>query len=170
MTPDLILGAVFLVLALTFPVLFHLVHLGSTFLPLFFPIALAGLLVRPGVAATVGLLAPILSGVLTGMPPFYPPIAPQMAAEGAVLGGSIALLRRHWGFGVVGSLVGGILAQRVVLAALVFLIAPLFHLPPGIYTGAKIVSGIPGLILQLVGIPPLVKLLEPRIRQMWEVA
>lgn len=169
-SPDLVLGGIFLVLAVVFPLLFHVMHLGSTFLPMFFPIALAGMLVRPGVAMAVGLLAPILSAFLTGMPPFYPPVAPQMAAEGVVLAGSIALFRQRWGQGVGTSLVVGLILQRVVLVAMVFLIAPLFHLPAAMYSTAKLVFGIPGVIMQLIGIPPLVRLLEPRIRHIREIA
>ncbi len=69
-TLDLILGAVILVLALVFPIFFHVVHLESAFLPMFFPIALGGMLIKPRVATIVGFLAPFL----TEMPPFYPPV------------------------------------------------------------------------------------------------
>ncbi len=168
-TLDLILGAVILVLALVFPIFFHVMHLGSTFLPMFFPIALGDMLLKPRVAAIVGFLAPFLSTFLTGMPPFYPPIAPQMAVEGAVLGGVISLLRQRLMVGVILSLVSGILFQRIVLVLMVFVIAPLFHLPPGIYTATKLISGIPGIVLQLIGIPPLVKLLGPWVRVLREV-
>ncbi len=160
----MVLGAVFLVLALIFPMLFHLLRLGSAFLPMFLPLALAGMLLRPKVAVCIGIIAPLLSGLLTGMPPFYPPVAPQMMVEGAVLSGTIALLRMNFFWGIYPSLIAGLLAQRMVLALLVFVIAPLFHLPAEIFTVAKLISGIPGVLMQLVTIPPLVKLLEKRIQ------
>ena len=169
-TPDLVLGAVFLILALVFPVLFHLAQLGSTFLPMFFPIALAGFLLQPTILALLGISAPLISGALTGMPPFYPPVAPQMAVEGLVLGVGIAVLHQRLKLGIYPSLVLGLLLQRIVLVLVVFVIAPLFHLPPEIYSMAKLVSGIPGVLLQLILIPPLVVLIKPRILKLKELS
>ncbi len=164
------MGAIFIVLALVFPMLFHLVHLGSTFLPMFFPIALAGFLIAPPVAALVGFLAPLLSAFLTGMPPLYPPIAPLMAAEGFVLAATISMTRRKMGWGIYPSLITGILLQRLVMAVGVFLIAPLFRLPGEVFTAGMLISGIPGIILQLVAIPAIVLALEPRMKRLEDIA
>lgn len=167
--PENIVAAIFLVLALVFPIIFHVVHLGSTFLPMFFPIALLGFLVSPVVAATVGGMAPILSSLLTGMPPLYPPIAPMMVVEGIVLGGVIALLRTYTDWAVYPILISGILLQRGVMAVTVFLAAPLFHLPSVVFSAGMLVSGIPGIILQLIAIPPLVRYFEPRMQLLQDV-
>jgi len=78
---QLLTGGLFLALALGLPLAFHLVGLGSSFLPMFYPILLAGFLLDFQVAVLVGLLSPLLSAALTGMPPFYPPIAFIMMAE-----------------------------------------------------------------------------------------
>lgn len=150
--------------------LFHVVQLGATFLPMFFPIAVLGFLVRPGVAAVVGFLAPLLSALMTGMPPLYPPIAPMMAVEGAVLGGTISLLTRLTDWGTYPVLLSGILLQRVVMVITVFLIAPLFHLPSAVFSIGMLLSGIPGVILQIAAIPPLVLYFKPRMQKLREVA
>lgn len=164
-----VMAGVFLVLALVFPVFFHMVHLGATFLPMFFPIALCGLLISPVPAMLVGFLAPLLSSVMTGMPPLYPPIALIMAVEGVVLAGSLSVLRTQWHWPLYPSLITGILLQRLMLAAAVFGIAPLFHLPPKVFSAGMVFSGIPGVILQLIAVPPLVSMLEPRIKRMQEI-
>ncbi len=168
-TYENVLAAIFLVLALVFPVLFHVVHLGATFLPMFFPIALCGLLISPIPAMIVGFLAPLLSALLTGMPPLYPPMAPLMAVEGVVLAGGISYLRLRRDWGIYASLISGIVAQRIILVATVLVIAPLFHLPGKLSSAGLIISGISGVILQLLILPPLAMKLEPRIKNLQEI-
>ena len=83
-------------LAIALPQVFHLVGLGSTFLPMHIPVLLAGFVVRPGLAATVGLLAPVVSMLVTGMPPA--PMVPLLVAELAALGAAASLLHERLGF------------------------------------------------------------------------
>lgn len=136
---------------------------------MFFPIALLGFLVPPVTAATVGFVAPILSSLLTGMPPLYPPIAPMMAVEGLILGGTIALLHKRTTLGIYTPLIAAILFQRLVMAITVFLIAPLFHLPSAVFSAGMLISGIPGVVLQIIAVPPLVIYLKPRMQRLQEV-
>lgn len=79
---DYVLAGLFLAAALVLPVFFHALGLGSAFMPMFYPLALAGFLVAAPLAMITGVSAPLLSALLTGMPPFYPPIAFIMTAEG----------------------------------------------------------------------------------------
>jgi len=168
-TPENVIAGVFLVLALVFPLLFHAVNLGATFLPMFFPIALAGLLLSPGTAALIGFLAPLMSAGLTGMPPFYPPIAPLMSVEGMVLGGGISLVSSRLNWGVIPSLLTGIMLERLVLVLMVFILAPAFHLPGEVFSAGMLIAGIPGVILQLIGIPPIFAILKPRMMRLQEI-
>ncbi|MEJ2051625.1 MAG: ECF transporter S component [Calditrichota bacterium] len=168
-TPENVLAGMFLVLALVFPLLFHAINLGATFLPMLFPIALGGLLLSPSTAALIGFLAPLLSAVMTGMPPFYPPIALLMAVEGVALGGGIALIRTTLHWGVYPSLLSGIVLERLVLALAIFIFAPVFHLPATVFSAGMLVAGIPGVILQLVGIPPLFAIVRPRMMHLREI-
>jgi len=167
--PENVVAAIFLVLALVFPILFHAVSLGSTFLPMFFPVALCGLLISPVPAALVGFLAPWLSALLTGMPPLYPPLAPIMSVEGLVLGGGVSLLHTRLNWTLYPSLIAGIVFQRIILVIAVFAVAPLFHLPSTVFSAGMVISGIPGIILQLVVIPPLANRLEPRMQRLREI-
>jgi hypothetical protein len=149
-------------LALALPVAFHAVGLGSKFLPMLLPVLLNGFLVPLPWAVFTGLAVPLVSSVTTGMPPLYPPIAVSMALEGAVLGGTAALLYRGDRRSLWMALISAIVLGR--FAGLVFLygLAVLFGLPPTIVSIASLVQGIPGVILQIAVVPLIVRLLERR--------
>ena len=161
---DILLGGLFLSLALALPVLFHAVGLGSAFLPMFFPILLAGFFTAPAVAATVGFTAPLISALLTGMPPFFPPVAFIMMLEGLVLGGVPAWLHQKFQRGVYPSLILTLIMDRLLLFGLVVLASAWLNLPREVLGIASVARGIPGIVLILVIIPPLVKSLEGRLR------
>lgn len=82
--------------ALLLPVLFHLVHLGHVFMPMYLPLCALPFFVRPLPAAVTAALVPLLSGAATGMPPFYPPVAVFMSIELGVMAVLIALAVGHW--------------------------------------------------------------------------
>ena len=161
---DLLLGGLFLALALVLPVLFHAAGLGSAFLPMFFPILLAGFFTAPIVAIAVGCTAPLVSALLTGMPPFFPPVAFIMMLEGCVLGGGAAWMHQKFRGGIYPTLILTLILDRLVLFGSVLLAAAWLDLPQGVLGMASVVRGLPGIILILVIIPPLVKSLEGRLR------
>jgi hypothetical protein len=161
---DLLLGGLFLALALVLPVLFHAAGLGSAFLPMFFPILLAGFFTAPVVALTVGCTAPLVSALLTGMPPFFPPIAFIMMLEGMALGGGTAWLHHKFRWGVYPTLIMSLILDRLVLFGSVLLAASWLDLPQGVLGIVSVVRGLPGIVLILVIIPPLVKSLEGRLK------
>ena len=159
---DYLLAGLLLALALTFPLLFHAIGLGSAFLPMFFPIVAAGFLVRPRLALLVGGLAPLVSALLTGMPPFYPPIAFIMMAEGIVLTVVPHLFHQKLKLNVMVSLVLTLLLDRLVLLVLVLGIAGVMDLPKGVMGVASVLRGLPGIGVMLVVIPPLVLAMKRR--------
>jgi len=159
---DLLLSGLLLALALTFPLLFHVVGLGSAFLPMFFPIVAAGFLVPPPLSLIVGGLAPLVSAVLTGMPPFYPPIAFLMMAEGLVLTWLPHVLHRQLKMNLYLSVVLTLLADRLVLLGLAVVVARWMGLPEGVMGIASVLRGIPGIIVMMVVIPPALKLVWKR--------
>ncbi len=87
---DLAYCGLFGAAALLLPVLFHLVHLGHVFMPMYLPLVTLAFLVRPLPAATTAAITPVLSGAVTGMPPLYPPIAAFMGIELAFMAALIA--------------------------------------------------------------------------------
>ena len=163
---DLVLGGMLLALAVVLPIAFHAAGLGSAFLPMFFPMILAGFLLAPPVAMTVGFLSPLTSALLTGMPPFFPPYAFIMMAEGIILAGVPAFLRGKRDLPIFPVLLVTLLGDRLVLLAGVILVSRLLELPEGVLGLASVIHGLPGMILILAVLPPLVKALELRIKHL----
>lgn len=143
--------------ALLLPFLFHLVHLGSVFMPMYLPLVTLAFLVGPLPAAVTAGVTPLLSSAATGMPPFYPPVAPFMAVELAAMAAVIAAFRRRWPrASPVWLLVPVLAGGRVLYVALVYGFARVVDLPARFVAGASLVTGWPGLILILVVVPAVV--------------
>jgi hypothetical protein len=152
--------------ALLLPMVFHLVHLGRVFMPMYLPLVTLAFFVRPVPAALTALVLPLLSGLVTGMPPFYPPTAPIMSVELAVMGALIALLRGLLPrLPVPAILVPVLLLGRVLGIGLIYLTARFMQLPEKYVLGASILSGWPGIVLMIVAIPAIVHL-SKRVRRM----
>ncbi len=150
-------------LGLALPMLFHLVGLGKVFLPMHIPILAGGFLLPPSLALLLGFVIPPLSTLLTGMPPVVPTL-PLMIWELASLGGVTALLYRRLKAGLWLSLLGGLIGDRLALLLAVFLLGNYLgiNLPPWGYVVGAVATGLPGIALQLVVIPPIVYWMEKR--------
>lgn len=150
--------ALFLALSLIVPLLFHLIGVGSMFLPMFLPIVLSGFLIEFPTAMVVGFLAPWISSFATGMPPLFP-TALLMSVEGIVAAGTAAYLYHNRRLSFWICLIAAIFAERIVLVLMIILIVPLINLPPTMFSIGVIIYSIPGVILQLVLIPIILKIL-----------
>jgi len=166
-TRDLVLAGLFIALGILIPMVFHFFGqaAGQMFLPMHIPVLLAGFFLLPGYAAIVGLVTPLLSSVLTGMPPLYP-MAPLMAVELCVYGLAASLAYR-WLAGkdmkkvaaIIISLIIAMAAGRVAAGLGVWVLAGLFgaQMPsPIVYISGGIVTGLPGIVIQIVLIPVIV--------------
>ncbi|WP_312642086.1 ECF transporter S component [Hydrogenoanaerobacterium sp.] len=140
------------------PQVFHLIGggpVGSIFLPMHIPVLIAGLLCGPASGALVGALSPVLSSLLTGMPPMakLPFMFCELIAYGFFAG---LFTRRKWNvyFAMISSQVAG----RVVYALALLAAAYLFRLdvPAVSSVAAAVVTGLPGIAIQLVLVPPVV--------------
>ncbi|MBW2559338.1 MAG: ECF transporter S component [Deltaproteobacteria bacterium] len=140
------------------PWLCHIIHplAGPTLLPLFFFVLLAGMFFGWRAGLLVGVLTPLISYALSGMP--LPQILPRIIAEAAVYGLVSGLLRGHFRFGVITSLVGALIAGRLAAFALMALILDLSHSANLAWQATKM--GWPGLVFQLLLIPLIVVVLE----------
>ncbi|MDH7570365.1 MAG: ECF transporter S component [Armatimonadota bacterium] len=155
-----VLAALMGALAIALPQAFHLVGLGAVFLPMHLPVALAGMMVRPGLAAAIGVLAPVLSFFIAGMPPA--PLVPLMAVELAVLGSVGALLRRRLGLPVWAAVPGAVVARVAVTFLVITLLGGYLRLPRVESAAAWVAAGLPGIVLQLIAVPAAVQLLRQR--------
>lgn len=150
--------------ALLLPVLFHLIHLGHLFMPMYLPLVALAFFVRPGMAALTAATVPLLSGAVTGMPPFYPPIAPVMSVELAATVMMIGVCR--WSFPSAPALViliPALVCGRVINAGLMYLAASCMNLPATFVAGISFLSGWPGMILMLVTIPAIMRLSQDHL-------
>ena len=78
---NLVLGALFLALALVLPFFTgHIPQIGAMLCPMHLPILLAGFVCGGPVGAVVGFIAPLLRSALSGMPTMFP-AAVAMAFE-----------------------------------------------------------------------------------------
>lgn len=145
--------------ALLLPVIFHVVHLGRVFMPMYLPLMALAFFVRPSAAACTALTVPVLSGLVTGMPPFYPPVAPVMALELAAMVFVVGGLRRRFArIPVWLCLSIALAAGRCLNVALMYGAAKVLDLPPRFVAGLSLLGGWPGLVLMMAVIPQMVRL------------
>lgn len=131
---------------------------GTVLLPMHFPVLVAGFVCGPLAGLAVGVLTPLLSFLLTGMPPLYP-VLPGMMCELAVYGSLTGFLYRVKRRGIFFSLVVPMAVGRLVQGAVVSL---LLFAGSGVWGAGAFLSllkGVPGTLLQLLIIPPLVRAL-----------
>lgn len=163
-TADLTIAAVSLALCLTLPFLTgQIPHLGSALLPMHFPVLAAGFLCGPWWAMAVGLLAPPLRFFLLGSPPY--PAFVAMAAELAAYGLVSGLLSRRFGEslkGIYGALLGAMVSGRVVWGLMMkaLLLAGGTSFGWRAFAAGAVLNALPGIALQLIVLPPLVKALR----------
>ncbi len=158
----MVMSAVMAAFGITLPMVFHMAGLGSKFLPMLLPILLNGFLSLLPWAALTGALVPVASGLLTGMPPFYPPIALVMSIEGALMAAAAAVIYRLSKPRIWPALVVAVGLDRMVSAGLMWLMAGNFGLPPAVISTASLIQGFPGVALQLVVVPLVVRGIRAR--------
>jgi hypothetical protein len=159
---DYVLAGLFLAAALVLPVFFHALGLGSAFMPIFYPLVLAGFLVAPPLAMITGVAAPLVSALLTGMPPFYPPIAFIMMAEGLLFTGLPQGLQKLLRTPVWLTLLIILLLDRLLLYFLMLGMSSLLRLPGWFLGWVSILHGLPGLALMLAILPWLISKLREK--------
>lgn len=162
LTKELTLSGLFIAIGLVLPVLFHSIGAGTMFLPMHIPVLIAGFCVSLPFAAAVGILTPVLSSLFTGMPPAFP-VLPFMVFELLTYAVVANLLYRKFKWNVYVALSCSMVAGRVVSAIVVWVLVSFFtvKLPsPIIFLLGSVVDGIPGIIIQIVLIPPVILLLN----------
>lgn len=144
--------------ALLLPVLFHLLHLGSVFMPMYLPLCTLPFFVGPAAAAVTALVTPLLSGAATGMPPFYPPVAVFMALELGAMALVISVVSRRWPRVPEWLVLAPVLAGgRLLQVGLVYAFSRWIDLPASFLAGVSFLSGWPGILLMMAVIPPVVR-------------
>lgn len=166
---NLVLGALFLALALILPFLTgQIPEIGSMLCPMHLPVLLAGFICGAPIAAAVGFIAPLLRFLMFSMPPIYPAgisMAFEMLTYGLISG-----LLYHRVFkkknlvSIYSSLLIAMLSGRIVWGIVRLALAGIAG-NAGAFTFAAFISGavttaIPGIIVQLILVPAIVTALQ----------
>ena len=158
--------ALYLALALVLPIGLHaLGHLsGRMFLPMHIPVLLAGFLVGPASGLVVGLLAPTLSHLMTGMPPSY--AVPLMSLELPLYGLVAGLAYNRLRLNIYVALILALLVGRMMFGLGLVVLGLFMELPYNAVvffsTAGPIITGLPGIMIQLFLIPVLVAAIRRR--------
>lgn len=159
--------AFFICLGIILPMALHMFSLGRNFLPMHIPVLIGSLLLGAGSGIFIGAITPLLSCLLTGMPPLMPPIVFMMMFELALYGIISAVLYKKLKLNIYISLIAAIIAGRIFYGAFAYLLFPLIGLQkvPFFYpVTLGLIEALPGIILQLIIVPPIVKILEKHIK------
>lgn len=165
-TLHLTLAGVALALCLVLPFLTgQIPRFGQLLSPMHLPVLICGLICGPYYGAVVGLIAPLLRSGLFSMPPLFP-TATAMAVELGVYGLLAGCFRRVFppkrSF-LLPSLIGAMLGGRVaggLTQWLFFTFGWIESYSLSLFLSAYIIASLPGILLQLIIIPPVVILLE----------
>lgn len=158
-------SALFLALALVLPFLTSQIpQIGSMLCPMHIPALLCGFVCGWQWGLAVGFIAPLLRSVLFGMPPLFP-VAVSMAFEMAVYGAVAGLLYKRmpeFKGRLYAILLSAMILGRIAWGLVRFVLAGLtqstFTLQ--MFISGAVTTAIPGIILQLLIIPPLVMLMN----------
>lgn len=155
-TKDIALSGLLLSMGILLPMVFHVFGMtGPMALPMHIPVLLGGFLLPTNLALLLGIITPIISGLLTGMPVMFP-MAVIMAFELGMYGfiASIAAKKLN----DLPSLLIAMVSGRITAGLVVALLVQFFgvKMNPVIYLKGAVITGIPGIIIQLIFIPPLV--------------
>lgn len=157
-TKKLAFAGLLIAIGIILPQAFHVFgeNIGMMFLPMHIPVFVAGILLGPYYGVAVGLIVPALNSVITGMPmvPKLYFMLFELAAYGAVSG----ILSRKANIFV--TLLISMLSGRIIYGASLMIGVKLIGFQAPFANSAAflegIISGIPGIILQLVIIPVLI--------------
>lgn len=155
-------SGVLVALGILLPQTFHMFgpNAGMTFLPMEFPVLLAGMMLGPTYGGLTGGLIPILSSVLTGMPAV--PKVYFMAAGYAAYGVAGGRLIRRYNIYIsliMTMLIGRIINGITLMAGFyIFGMRAPFMNVTAFFAG--ILMGIPGMVIQILVIPCLYMMLR----------
>lgn len=166
-TANLVMGGLFLALGLALPFLTaQLPQLGNKILPMHIPVLLCGFFCGSRMGGIVGFVTPLLRSFLFTMPPLMP-TALAMAFELSVYGivaGLVYMALRRTNFAVFVALVSAMLAGRLVWGGVSYVIFQFMGMDFTwkFFMAGAFFNAIPGIIIQLILIPFLVIVLEPK--------
>ncbi|OLS03650.1 ECF transporter S component [Tissierella creatinophila] len=158
-TTNIVISGLLIAIGVIVPSIFHTTGIaGDIFLPMHIPVLIGGFLLSPIYAFLVGILTPLSNSLLTGMPPLFP-IAIIMVFELGIYGVLASYLYRKLRVPVIISLIFSMIVGRIVAGAVVYVLTIAFStvkMDPLLFVRGGIITGIPGIIIQIILIPILI--------------
>lgn len=162
-TKKLVSCALCIALGVLLPMAFHVIpNAGSIFLPMHIPVLICGLFCGWPYGLACGIITPFLSSVTTGM------MLPQMMIELAVYGLVAGLCTQYISMKnemtkLYMSLIIAMLAGRIMNGFVNTCILSTQGYTLSVFMMASFITCLPGIILQLIVIPVLVRILNRNI-------
>lgn len=153
---NLVFTAVCAALCIVVPMAFHTIpNAGVVFLPMHIPVMLCGLMCGWPYGLLCGLIGPLLSSLTTGMPPvaMLPSMMVECAVYGLVTGLGMRFVRTRCATAdlYISLIAAMVLGRTVAGLAKSLIFAP--GTPVFAWVTTSLVSGIPGILIQLVLMP-----------------
>ena len=140
---------------------------GNIFLPMHIPVFLCGFLCGPLMGGICGLVLPVFNSVLTGMPVFFPNailMTVELFLYGFISSVVYKLLKRGKKlFRIYISLIIAMIIGRIASGATAWLILMLGAKLFKYSIAANLITGIPGIIIQLIIVPILISVFQKDI-------
>ncbi|MDP4120512.1 MAG: ECF transporter S component [Bacillota bacterium] len=170
-TKKITFSALLAALGIIIPYVFHFFGPGAgmMFLPMHFSVLIAGLLLGSIPGISVAVISIFASTIITGgmMPPMVmlPFMLVELLIYGFVTGIFSNKSMKNIKFLYIG-LITAMVVGRIVKAIVMYFLCNLLHISqlPAVVVWTDTLSGIPGMILQIILIPPLIILIEKVIR------
>ncbi|MDL2311096.1 ECF transporter S component [Peptostreptococcaceae bacterium OttesenSCG-928-C18] len=157
-TKNLVYSALLLSLGIILPSATHSFGaFGTIFLPMHIPVFLAGIIIGPIYGACLGLLLPLLNHFILGMPPI--PMLYIMIFELCTYGlisGIIFKKTKNVFLSLILSMIVGRIVGAIVTFVL-FYILGLSKIPVSAWIYGSLVTGLPGIIIQIILVPIVTK-------------
>jgi len=165
-TRKLVWASILLALGILLPRLINFVGsvtLGNLISPMHIPVFLTALILGPVFGTIIGFITPLISTLLTGMPPFSPPITVLMAFELAAFALVAGYIYSRKGRNIYLALIAAMIIGRVIYGLALLVVGPIFAFNPPFIPFMKgvFITGIPGMVIQLVVIPPIIEKIKP---------
>ena len=162
----MVLSALFLALGMVLPLLTgQIKEIGDSLLPMHIPVMLCGLICGPIYAALIGFALPFLRSAVFSMPPIYPQavwMSLELLTYGLIIGLVYCIFKKKTILNIYISLITSMLLGRVVWgiakAWLLGLAGKAFTFEMFVVGG--FIDAAPGILLQLILIPTVVKIVE----------
>lgn len=161
-TKKIVYSAMFVAIGILLPMIFHGFNMGGqVYLPMHIPVLIAGMFLGPLPGLLVGITTPLLSSLLTGMPPIFP-MLPIMIAELGIYGLSSGYIARVMKGKTVLPLVAGMIDGRIAAGLVVIVLSRFFGAQLSVlpFLKAAIITGLPGILIQIIIIPPIIRALR----------